>query len=279
MRLLKWMLGMVVFVALAGFVASFLPAARPYMDQAERYARMGWHQFFYRSHKPIPGTPDLARLQQRLDAKGLKLGAPLFMRIFKKEARLEIWMKKGDSFTLFAQYPICYFSGRFGPKQKQGDHQAPEGFYTVIRGQLNPHSRWRRAFNLGYPNLYDRLHRRTGNYLMVHGGCSSIGCYAMTNEVIDEIWRLITKAFVKGQKRFHVHAFPFRMTEANMARYRDNEWIDFWRDLKQGYDLFEQSHVPPVVSVCKRRYQLRPGLPGSKGATPLTRRCMQQARR
>jgi murein L,D-transpeptidase YafK len=261
----------------AAFLLSFLPVSRYYVDRAERIARMGWHQLFYRSYRPIPTTPDLSRLKERLKDKGVKLGAPIFLRIFKREARLEIWMKQGDAFIKFASYPICYYSGRLGPKQKQGDRQAPEGFYTVSKGQLNPNSRWHRSFNLGYPNLFDRAHSRTGNYLMVHGGCSSIGCYAMTNEVIDEIWLLITKALANGQKRFHVHAYPFRMTKFNMLRYRGHKWQPFWLDLKKGYDLFEATHRPPHVSVCNKRYQVRNAKPGSPGNTPITRLCRPQS--
>ncbi len=244
-----------------------------FMDRVERGLKMGLNKVFYRWNRPLPSTPKLRHLRARLKKQGLKLGDPVFLRIFKKEAKLELWIKKKDHFKRFATYPICFFSGHLGPKQKQGDHQAPEGFYTVGKGQLNPHSRWHRSFNLGYPNLFDRSYKRTGDYLMVHGGCSSVGCYAMTNKVIDEIWTLVTQALNQSQSRFHVHVFPFRMTKWNMHLYRKNRWISFWRDLQNGYDLFEKTRLPPVVSVCKRRYQARAARPGSNGSTALRRHC------
>jgi murein L,D-transpeptidase YafK len=219
-------------------------------EQRRLYWALGW---------PLPGTPDLARLDQRLAEKGLSRGAPVFIRIFKREHELELWMKQGDQFVLFTTYPVCRFSGGLGPKLQTGDRQAPEGFYAVGRSQLNPNSRWRRAFNVGFPNLFDRSHGRTGSDIMVHGGCSSIGCYAMTNPVIEEIWDLTTAAMDRGQKRFALHVFPFRMTEEKLARRQGDPWLEFWGDLKKGYDLFEHSHRPPRVSVCQGRYALAPG--------------------
>lgn len=222
---------------------------------------------------PLAGTPDLAKLRQRLKEENLELGSAVFMRIFKREHELELWIKRDNKFVLFETYPICRWSGRLGPKLKQGDRQAPEGFYTVSRGQLNPNSRWYRSFNLGYPNLLDRSYGRTGDYLMVHGGCSSIGCYAMTNPVMGELWEFITHAFRGGQKRFHVHVFPFRMTEKNLAIHSGHQWHAFWSDLKAGYDLFEASRVPPQISVCRKRYQAIAGREGSVGNQTITRQC------
>ena len=152
-----------------------------------------------------------------LEADGLSLGAPIFLRIFKQENELEVWLENGSSFELFRTYPICKYSGSLGPKLQQGDWQAPEGFYFVRPRQMNPSSRFHLSFNLGYPNAYDRAHGRTGDFLMVHGRCVSVGCYAMTDPVIDEIWTLADAAFRGGQPFFRVHIFPFRMTPENMA--------------------------------------------------------------
>ena len=275
--LIKWLISIALLIVGSVFLLQSIPGGQHLLDRAERKARMGLHQVFYRWNKPLPSTPRLKRLKVRLNDKGLKLGAPIFMRIFKKEAKLEIWIKDKSSFKRFASYPICYYSGRLGPKQKQGDRQAPEGFYTVAKHQLNPNSRWHRSFNLGYPNLFDRSHKRTGDYLMVHGGCSSIGCYAMTNDVIDEIWTIVTQALNKSQSRFSVHVYPFAMSARNMKRYRKNKWHSFWQDLQKGYALFEETKVPPKVSVCKGRYQARPGRKGSKGNSPLGNRCVREA--
>jgi murein L,D-transpeptidase YafK len=223
---------------------------------------------------PLSGTPDLAALDRRLAADGLSLGAPVFIRVFKREFELELWMRRDDGFHRFAVYPICRWSGRLGPKLVEGDAQAPEGFYTVDAKALNPTSRWHRSFNLGYPNAYDRSHRRTGSLIMVHGGCGSIGCFAMTNPVVDEIWRLVTAALDKGQARFQVQVFPFRMTEENMARRAHERWLPFWQNLKRGYDLFEQTHVPPRVSVCKASYAFTAAPAQSDGSHQIDNLCL-----
>ena len=180
----------------------------------------------------LPGTPDLSNLAARLKEQGLTLGSPVFIRIFKREFELELWMKRDGDFLRFAVYPICRWSGHLGPKFFEGDGQTPEGFYTVGVKALNPASRWYRSFNLGFPNAFDRAHDRTGSFVMVHGGCSSIGCFAMTDAVIDELWRLVTAALNGGQRRFQVHVFPFRMTGENLARRRNHPAAAFWRELR-----------------------------------------------
>ncbi len=199
------------------------------------------------SAKPAP-------LGERLKERNFRSGAPVLLRIFKAEAELEVWLERDGRFELFEIYPICSFSGKLGPKLKEGDLQSPEGFYSVSKKQLNPNSQYHKSFNIGFPNRYDRSHGRTGSYLMVHGGCVSIGCYAMTNDGIDEIYGLGKAALGKGQKRFPVHIFPFRMTEQNLALRQASEWIDFWQNLKEGYDIFEKTGRIPKITVSKRRY-------------------------
>jgi len=189
------------------------------------------------------------KLSLALTKHDLTLGSPVFIRIFKESSELEVWLKKENEFELFKIYPICYFSGQLGPKLKQGDKQSPEGFYFVPPNMLNPNSRFHLSFNLGYPNKYDRQHGRTGDYLMVHGSCVSVGCYAMENEPIEEIYTLVHSALQQGQAYFRVHAFPFRMTDENMQRHVDHPWFDFWKNLKQGYDWFEETKTPPDVNV------------------------------
>lgn len=195
---------------------------------------------------------------EQLAAKDFALGDPVFMRIFKEEAELEVWMQKGDAFELFKTYPICNFSGDLGPKLREGDRQSPEGFYFVGKSALNPNSSYHLSFNLGFPNTYDRAQNRTGSYLMVHGDCLSIGCYAMTDAGIEEIYGLGEAALNAGQPFFRVHAFPFRMTDARMAEARGNQWYPFWQNLKQGYDAFENGHVPPDVTVENKIYVFAP---------------------
>jgi len=187
----------------------------------------------------------------------LRLGAPVFLRIFKQEGELEVWVQKDARFDLFRMYRICTYSGSLGPKLQQGDNQAPEGFYFVRPQQMNPSSQFHLAFNLGYPNAFDRAHGRTGDFLMVHGSCVSVGCYAMTNPFIEEIWTVADAALRAGQPFFRVHVFPFRMTEANMQAHRRSRWLDFWLNLKEGYDWFEREGRPPDVTVREKRYAFR----------------------
>jgi murein L,D-transpeptidase YafK len=223
----------------------------------------------------LPGTPDLGNLKGRLEAQGVSPGAPVLIRIFKREFELELWLMRDGRFQRFATYPICRWSGELGPKLAQGDGQAPEGFYTVDETALNPNSRWHRSFNLGFPNAYDRAHGRTGSLLMVHGGCASIGCYAMTNPVIDEIWQLVTTALENGQNRFQVQVFPFRMTAANLERHKASTLAPFWQGLKVGSDLFEANFLPPKVNVCEGRYVFEAGGAAADGSAPIEVKCAQ----
>ena len=197
-------------------------------------------------------------LESQLKEKGLAYGAPVFIRIFKEPKELEVWVKKGRSFHLFKTYPICtYGLGGLGPKTKEGDRKAPEGFYGVTPDRMNPSSNYHLALNVGYPNSFDSAHSRTGSAIMVHGECVSIGCFAMTDPAIEEIYALADGAFRGGQGRIMVHIFPFRMTNERMKAYAKREWKDFWGNLKEGYDIFERDRVPPRVSVENKRYIFR----------------------
>ena len=265
-------LGLAVF---SGIVAAIIVARNLLTDwdrveiEAERMRRLAQASV----GSPLAGTPDLQDLAGRLSAQGLALGDPVFIRIFKREFELELWLKRGDRFERFATYPICRWSGSLGPKLLEGDSQAPEGFYTVDAKALNPNSRFHRSFNLGFPNVFDRAHNRTGSFVMVHGGCASIGCFAMTDPVVDEIWRLVTAALKGGQKRFHVHVFPFRMTHDNMTRRERAPWAPFWRNLKRGHDMFEENQLPPRVAVCDGSYTFTPAAPPSDGNHDIDARC------
>jgi murein L,D-transpeptidase YafK len=195
------------------------------------------------------------RILAELEAKNMEKESPILVRIFKEEAELEVWKpNKSGRFALLRTYPICRWSGQLGPKIKQGDRQAPEGFYTITPGLMNPNSNNYLAINTGFPNAYDRANGRTGAFLMIHGDCSSSGCYAMTDEQIAEIYALARESFFGGQKSFQIEAFPFRMTPLNMARHRNSPQIEFWKMLKQGYDHFEVTHLEPKVDVCEKRY-------------------------
>jgi len=187
--------------------------------------------------------------------KDMPKESPILVRIFKEEAELEVWKQDSSGqYGLLKTYPICRWSGALGPKIKEGDRQAPEGFYAITPGQMNPNSNWYLSFNIGFPNAYDRANDRTGAFLMVHGDCSSAGCYAMTDEQMGEIYALAREAFAGGQKEFQVQAYPFRMTALNMARHRNNPAMPFWRMIKQGNDIFETTHREPKVDVCGKHY-------------------------
>ncbi len=198
-------------------------------------------------------------VKAELASRGLTVGAPIYVRVFKQENALEVWLGRADgAYVLFRTYEICRWSGKIGPKTQEGDKQAPEGFYVINARQMNPDSRYHLSFNLAFPNAYDRAHGYTGTHLMVHGGCESAGCYAITDEKIEELYALAIEAFLAGQREFKVHAFPFRMTEANLAANAASPWYPFWRNLKEGYDLFEVTRRPPVVGVKDRTYVFFP---------------------
>jgi murein L,D-transpeptidase YafK len=181
--------------------------------------------------------------------------SPILVRLFKEESEFEVWKQDNNGrFELLKTYPICRWSGELGPKIKLGDRQAPEGFYTIAPGQMNPNSNYYLAINTGFPNAYDRANGRTGEFLMIHGDCSSAGCYAMTDEQITEIYALARESFFGGQKSFQIQAYPFRMTPLNMAKHRDSPHMAFWKMIKEGYDHFEVTHQEPKVDVCDKHY-------------------------
>ena len=203
---------------------------------------------------PLPGTPNVAVLQERLREKDVTLAAPLMIRIFKAESELEIWKQKGSEFVLFASYPICHWSGTVGPKLRTGDKQAPEGFYTVTRAQARHVGRWPRSLDIGFPNVLDQSQARTGSDILIHGGCSSVGCFAMTNPVLDEIHGLTMAAIDAGETFVPVHILPFRMTDENMKAQLSSPWFAFWQNMKEGYDLFERTKRPPFIGACNGKY-------------------------
>jgi murein L,D-transpeptidase YafK len=203
-----------------------------------------------RHMQPLP-----ERLLAEISHRNMTKESPILLRIFKEESELEVWKQDNTGrFELLRAYPICRWSGELGPKIRQGDRQAPEGFYTITPDLMNPNSNYYLAINTGFPNAYDRANGRTGDFLMIHGDCLSAGCYAMTDEQIAEIYALARESFFGGQKSFQIQAYPFRMTPLNLARHRDSPHMAFWKMLKQGYDHFELTRLPPKVDVCDRRY-------------------------
>jgi murein L,D-transpeptidase YafK len=203
-----------------------------------------------KANQPVPPKLIAAMVEKDMD-----LQSPILVRLFKEEAELEVWKQdRSGRFALLKTYPICRWSGDLGPKVREGDRQAPEGFYNITPAQMNPQSAYYLSFNTGYPNAYDRSLGHTGSELMVHGDCSSRGCYAMTDEQIAEIYSLGRESFFGGQKSFQFQAYPFRMTAVNMAKHRNNPNMAFWKMIKVGYDHFEITRQEPKVDVCEKKY-------------------------
>jgi murein L,D-transpeptidase YafK len=257
-------LGLVSALLAASPASAEPPASDP--SAAERLAR--WRAVKNgQLRMPLPGTPDTDKPLTRLAAIGVSLGAPMMIRIFKAESELEVWVKKRTAYVHFATYPICYWSGTLGPKLREGDRQAPEGFYAMTDEHLHHGGRWPRSLNIGYPNVFDRGNGRSGSAILVHGGCDSIGCFAMTDAVNAELYDLVSASLRRGTDHVPVHVFPFRMTHANLATYRAGRWKAFWDDLKLAYDSFERTRQPPSISVCGGRYRVRDASPFMRNAT------------
>ena len=208
------------------------------------------------SQLPAKATKELPpELLSLLQEKKMPKNSPILVRVFKEEAELEVWKQDTTGrFQILKIYPICRWSGDLGPKLEEGDRQAPEGFYTVTPELMNPNSNFYLAINIGYPNSFDKANKREGSLLMIHGDCSSSGCYSMTDEQMSEIYSLARDSFLGGRPSFQIQAYPFRLTPANLARHRNNPNLPFWKMLKIGNDHFETTHLEPRVNVCERRY-------------------------
>ena len=210
----------------------------------------------YRAFAPL--SPESLELMR---AKDTDKNAPMLIRAYKKEAELEIWKQKKDGkYVFFKSYPMCRWSGQLGPKKTEGDRQVPEGFYSITPGQMNPNSHYYLSFNVGYPNAYDRANGRQGGNIMVHGICSSAGCFSMTDKQIEEIYAVARESFAGGQRAVQMQSYPFRMTAENMAKLRLDANMPFWREIKKGSDYFEVTKLETPVGVCNKHYVF--------GATP-----------
>ena len=198
-----------------------------------------------------------------LNSRNMARESPILIRILKEESELELWKAdRSGRFALLRTYPICRWSGDLGPKMQEGDRQAPEGFYNITPDLMNPRSNYHLAINIGFPNAYDRANSRSGSFVMIHGDCASVGCYAVTDEQITEVYSLAREAFFGGHRSFQVQVYPFRMTPFNMARHRDLPHLAFWKMLKQGHDHFEVTRKEPRVAVCDMHYVFDAQSPG-----------------
>lgn len=214
----------------------------------------------------IPLAPAMVKA---LHDMGSSPGEAMVVRIFKKEEQLEVWKRTSSGqYKIFKTYEICSYSGDLGPKFKEGDYQSPEGFYTITPGLMNPKSNYYLAFNTGFPNKFDRANGRSGSNLMVHGDCKSVGCYAMTDAGMGEIYALARETFKGGNPSFQVQIFPFRMTTASLVQNAQNQHIEFWKNIKEGYDYFDLTKTPPAWDVCQQRYIFNPTASGLDALGP-----------
>ncbi|MBL1404577.1 MAG: murein L,D-transpeptidase [Rhizobiales bacterium] len=239
--------------------------------QLKRLAERG---FNYTAEELLPLDDSIFyknSLGKKLSDIKWKRGGEVFIRIFKENDTLELYGKHKSAYdekakwVLLKTYNICRWSGKLGPKFYEGDKQAPEGFYNVSAKQLNPNSRHHLSFNLGFPNQVERAQGKTGTFLMVHGGCSSIGCYAITDAAVDEVYNVVEAALANGQKQVAVHAFPFHLTNEKLAKHKTHNAYTFWQSLKKGYDTFEKQRNVPNVYACNKQY----GYDNSLGGKPL----------
>jgi len=200
---------------------------------------------------------NIKKLENELQDLDSSIGSEIFIRIFKKEKILELYIKSKKNFKLLKEYKICKYSGRLGAKLKEGDKTSPEGFYRVYKSSLNPYSNYHLALNIGYPNSYDKAHNRTGSFIMIHGKCVSTGCFAMGDKNIEEIYYLAQQALFNKQKYINIHIFPFKFGKENLNKYRDYSWYQFWLNLKEGYDYFQKNKIPPKIVVKNKRYVIK----------------------
>ncbi|MBS0234428.1 MAG: murein L,D-transpeptidase [Proteobacteria bacterium] len=206
------------------------------------------------AEKPLPSSVEAALL-----LKDIPEGAPVYIRVFKEESELEVWKARTNGrYALIKTFPVCNWGGTLGPKREMGDSMSPEGFYSVTAGRMNPTSKYHLAFNIGYPNALDRALGRTGSYIMVHGDCRSVGCFAMSDNGIEEIYAFVRDALAAGETSIPVHIFPFRMTAANVKRHADNPARETWGPLKEAYDDFARTRQPPEIGMCGKRYVVNP---------------------
>jgi murein L,D-transpeptidase YafK len=168
----------------------------------------------------------------------------LFMRAFKQDEKLEIWLQPTDRkpFMLFKTYAVVASSGGLGPKRTEGDGQVPEGFYHIDR--FNPISSYYLSLGLNYPNADDRRLGRApfGGDIFIHGSNVTIGCLPLTDDKIKEVYILAVQARQAGQAQIPVHIFPFPLETNRLATESSNPNAAFWQTLRPGYAAFEARH-------------------------------------
>lgn len=220
----------------------------------------GCSQFVGDNRHNVPLNKDLVARLAQIDSSPAQ---PMVIRVYKQSSELEVWKRTNSGqYALLKTYPICKWSGALGPKIREGDYQSPEGFYDVTPALMNPKSAYWLSFNVGFPNKFDQVWGRTGTNLMVHGDCKSVGCFAMTDEGIKEIYALARESFRGGNRSFQLQLLPFRMTDANLAQHASSPHAAFWGNLKQGTDAFDRTKQPPAWDVCEKKYIFNPPVGG-----------------
>ncbi len=181
----------------------------------------------------------------------------LYLRSFKHDAQLEVWVREeaGGPYKFFKTYKVCAPSGKLGPKRKEGDKQVPEGFYYI--NELNPRSNYHLSLGINYPNISDRImgdSARPGSAIYIHGDCVSVGCIAINNEQIEEVYMLVSAARASGQEFVPIHIFPARFNNQkaqeplNRLAKETPGYIPMLKAMQSVFYYFEQQRtLPPVL--------------------------------
>ena len=193
-------------------------------------------------------------LAEELASKGLKLGSPVFLRVYKQSSKMELWIAQGPRYALFKTYRICRWSGALGPKMFEGDRQSPEGLYHITSEDLIVNPRWHRAMNINYPNRFDVVNGRGGSGILIHGKCGSVGCFAIQDNNVEEVYNVVRAALHNGQVSIPVLALPFSFAKYAPAVEDTLKLNEFWSDLRRADILFNRDRVPPTAWVCDGRY-------------------------
>ncbi len=185
----------------------------------------------------------------------------LYIRSFKYDRQLEVWVKDNlkEPYKLFKTYKICMQSGTTGPKRMEGDYQVPEGFYHI--NDFNPNSSYHLSLGLNYPNASDRIlsdSLRPGSAIYIHGNCVSVGCIAISDEPIEELYTMASAVRLQGQEFIPVHVFPVKYSVKKSNDYllesiKENAYLEsFNKNIKEVFDYFEANKQLPIIMVNKR---------------------------
>lgn len=273
-----------LLIAAAGLILLPQPGrAEPADTTARRAAKAAKPSSFALQQQANKRVLD-ARLEKKHELKklfrdrGLTYpAAETFIRIFKRERLLEVWVRGAadQKFSLLKAYPICALAGVLGPKRAQGDHQTPEGVYYI--DGFNPSSDYHLSLHIDYPNKADRIlsgNSNPGGNIFIHGGCKTEGCLAVNDDAIKELYWLSVESRNAGQQKIPVHIFPAHLTDD--ALYKLTQTFDkspelkrFWANLKPTYDFFEANQQLPNITMDQRgRYRITKELGVPVAAAP-----------